>query len=479
MADLLEIEYAHHLAALAGAAVTPDFNAILRFAQATRLACRTDLGIELLARCIARAPEHPELAFAHAQLRYESGLNATAQFERLLQDTPGDLRLVAATASAYAAERRIDRADTLLSEALSSHPDWLNGHKSLAALRWASGVTLGDCVQSFASASAARPSNRGLRLAWFQTVVQAKDWAAAECIIADGERHDGQHISYMLAKLYLASESGDEACARTLFAETRTLRDPGLELCRMRFGLRIGDLDMAEAAAERLLGTAAAANAWPYLSLIWRLKNNPRARWLDSPDDTIKAYDVDLSAAELHELAQLLRSLHTARGPCLGQSVRGGTQTDRPLFFRHEPIIRRVKRKIVAAISDYMAALPPRDASHPLHFHPRHADVRFAGSWSVRLAPQGFHVAHTHPMGRISSSFYVSLPPPAALGAPPAGWINFGTAPPELGLGLAPYTRIEPKVGRLVLFPSTMWHATEPFDAGERLVIAFDVARPV
>ena len=38
--------------------------------------------------------------------------------------------------------------------------------------------------------------------------------------------------------------------------------------------------------------------------------------------------------------------------------------------------------------------------------------------------------------------------------------------------------QIEPKPGRLVLFPSTMWHSTTPFTDGERLVIAFDVGVP-
>ncbi|HYD23379.1 MAG TPA: putative 2OG-Fe(II) oxygenase [Croceibacterium sp.] len=37
---------------------------------------------------------------------------------------------------------------------------------------------------------------------------------------------------------------------------------------------------------------------------------------------------------------------------------------------------------------------------------------------------------------------------------------------------------IEPRPGRLVLFPSAMWHGTRPFPAGERLTVAFDVARP-
>jgi hypothetical protein len=64
------------------------------------------------------------------------------------------------------------------------------------------------------------------------------------------------------------------------------------------------------------------------------------------------------------------------------------------------------------------------------------------------------------------------------MGAPPAGWLNFGTPPPELELELAAYRQIEPRAGRLALFPSTMWHSTVPFSDGERLVLAFDVALP-
>jgi predicted 2-oxoglutarate/Fe(II)-dependent dioxygenase YbiX len=33
---------------------------------------------------------------------------------------------------------------------------------------------------------------------------------------------------------------------------------------------------------------------------------------------------------------------------------------------------------------------------------------------------------------------------------------------------------VEPKVGRLVLFPSFLWHGTRPFPRGERMTIAFD-----
>ena len=76
-------------------------------------------------------------------------------------------------------------------------------------------------------------------------------------------------------------------------------------------------------------------------------------------------------------------------------------------------------------------------------------------------------------MGWISSAFYVALP--EAPGPEPSGWLALGTPPPELGLDLQPYATVEPKPGRLALFPSTMWHNTFPFEAGERLTIAFDI----
>ena len=56
--------------------------------------------------------------------------------------------------------------------------------------------------------------------------------------------------------------------------------------------------------------------------------------------------------------------------------------------------------------------------------------------------------------------------------------MTLGQPPAVLGLDLPPLRKIEPRPGRLVLFPSTRWHGTVPFAAGERLTVAFDVAAP-
>jgi hypothetical protein len=207
-----------------------------------------------------------------------------------------------------------------------------------------------------------------------------------------------------------------------------------------------------------------------------------RSAWLDQPDTLIKTYDLGWSDADMAELADQLRSLHRASAPYLEQSVRGGTQTEGNLLLHHAPIIQRVRARISELVADYVAALPPQDGQaeypHPLLSQPSGQPIYYQGSWSVRLSAQGYHSCHTHVQGWISSAFYVALPDAAEMGTAPAGWLEFGTPPPELNLPLEPYKQIEPKLGRLVLFPSTMWHGTQPFAGGERLSLAFDVRPP-
>jgi hypothetical protein len=95
----------------------------------------------------------------------------------------------------------------------------------------------------------------------------------------------------------------------------------------------------------------------------------------------------------------------------------------------------------------------------------------------VRLREGGYHANHVHPMGWISSALYIVLP--EDLGKDEAGFLTIGDPEgPTLKLDIKPYRTIEPKPGRLALFPSYSWHGTRPFGKGERITVAFDVAIP-
>ncbi|MDE2251288.1 MAG: hypothetical protein KGL25_07770 [Gammaproteobacteria bacterium] len=432
--------------------------------------------VQAFARAVELAPTDAKSAMALAQTRYECGLPAAQLARQALALAPGDRTAIGSCATALAGEGERQAAENLLVKSLAQQPDWLDGQKTLATLRWIGGDDR-EFARGYAAACRALPDHLPLRLAWFRTVAQVRDWAAATRIVVEGERIFGAQAAFAVARVFIASESGDPARAATLFAQTAGLRDEVRDLAWVRYCLRTGSPERALEVALRLTDTASARLAWPYLSLIWRLTGDARAQWLDGTPPQVRIYDLGMSTTELEELAALLRGLHTARLPYLEQSVRGGTQTDRPLFYRHEPIIAALKAKFVEAVRDYVAAMPAAVPGHPLLGTPR-GQILFAGSWSVRLQRQGYHVSHTHPQGWISSAFYVALPAPDAMGRPRAGWLRLGMPPSELGLDLPAYGEIEPKSGRLVMFPSTMWHATVPFDDGERLSVAYDVRVP-
>ena len=427
------------------------------------------------ASAAARFPQDPALAFGLAQTRYELGDPAADLFGKAAALAPGNRDLVRNHALALISERRGDEARRLLDTELARVPGWLDGHKALATLEWTGG-NRADFSASLSVACRKQPDDPALWLAWFRNLAQARDWAGASAVLDEAEHHLGATPAIQVSRLFVAVESGAPE-ADELIAATARIRGDVSSLCRIRHALRCGDPARAEAEALPLTAAPSAALYWPYLALAWRLLGDDRAEWLDRPERLIRTFDCDWSEAELAELAEALRALHTAAEPYLEQSVRGGTQTDRSVLLRREPVLQKIRARLLELIRDYVDALPPPDPAHPLLNAPR-GDLLIEGSWSVRLTSQGYNVPHTHAMGWLSTAFYVALPKPAELGPPPAGHIAFGQPPAELGLALDPYRTIAPEAGKLAVFPSTMWHATVPFDQGERLVIAFDIRRP-
>lgn len=449
-----------------------DPGAWLARAVAARAGQRMDEALAAITRAAALAPDAPQVALGLAQIRFEAGLPAADQFERaaaLLPDRPDVLR---GHAMALAAEGDPARAEALLDALVTANPLWLDGHRALASLRTTAGQA--DFARSYAAAVAAQPGQFGLRMAWFHALCTARLWDEAGIVLDAAERDLGEQRASRLARAYLRSESGEGADDPALFDALEGEQDTGLDLARVRHFLRGGQVARARDIALRHRGQPTMGAFWPYLSLCWRLLDDPQAHWLDRGMDFVQAIDTGLSDQDLTQLAVTLRALHTAQAPWHEQSVRGGTQTERPLLLRLDPVIQHARAAIERAVRGYIDALPATDRAHPLLAQPR-ARFLFSGSWSVRLRPHGFHATHTHPMGWISSALYVTVPRGDDLGPAPAGRLQFGTPPPELGLPLKPYGDIEPRPGRLALFPSTMWHGTAPFADGERMTIAFDV----
>ncbi|MFM2411005.1 MAG: hypothetical protein RL481_1833 [Pseudomonadota bacterium] len=425
-------------------------------------------------RAASLAPRDARIALGKAQVAYEIGKPSAHLFGAIRAVAPNDGELALSTASALFHEGKADDGEKLIQELLAREPAWLRGLDARATMRWMAGDQAGF-DRGFADSVKARPQDFALRLGWYRAVAQVGQWEKAEAILADCRRLFGDRIELDAVEANIATERGQDDRAEACFARCTGLDDPGTKISHVRHALRTGRIDQAEAIAIAVTQTPAAATAWPYVSTIWRLKGDPRSQWLDGDPAFIGSYDLPISSKELTDLAECLRRMHLMRHHPPEQSLRGGTQTQGHLFLRLEPELLAVRALIMEAVRAYVDRLPSAIDGHPLLGFPRRA-LHFEGAWSVRLTAQGFHVVHTHPMGWISSAFYVALP--ENMGKGKAGWLQLGAPPPDLRVELPPYAEIEPKPGRLALFPSTMWHGTIPFDDGERRTIAFDMRLP-
>jgi len=217
-----------------------------------------------------------------------------------------------------------------------------------------------------------------------------------------------------------------------------------------------------------------------FLGIAWRLQDDAQDQTLNGYDKLIQVFDLeppdgfsDMDSFNA-ELGAYLERLHPQTDAYLEQSLRGGTQTEGTIFGVGHALVEKLRVRIEQAISRYIADLP-NDDQHP--FMARRArNFRYAGAWSSLLRDKGFHVNHLHPQGWISSCYYVTVPDETKDPETRNGWIKFGEPALDVPLKNAIRRAVQPVPGRLVLFPSYMWHGTVPLRApSPRTTIAFDV----
>lgn len=420
------------------------------------------------------APDDPGIAHGHARVALEAGIDATALYDRARALAPGNGEVLLGQAAARLAAGDGMGAAAELDVLLVRAPGWVEGHVQLAQLR----ALLDDPDRATASidrALASWPADAALWGGYFDLLVRADRYADLGIAAARARAAGHPPALWQDQATIAAIETGDSARADALLAG----RDPAsLTIWRIRHLLRTARIDQAQALIDQALAAGDGDAIWPYAAIVWRLTGDPRHAWLVDQPGLIRVVDLAGAMPPLDRLAARLVALHRTGGAYLDQSVRGGTQTDGPLFARIDPDIAAVRAAVVAASRDYAAGLPPVDPHHPTLALRRDRRVRFAGSWSVRLAGGGHHTNHVHPQGWISSALYIALPAGTDDAQAQPGWLTIGAPQASLGLAMAPLHTIEPRPGRLILFPSWLWHGTRPFNAGERLTIAFDIAPP-
>ena len=310
----------------------------------------------------------------------------------------------------------------------------------------------------------------------------AGDPAGAARLLAMGvERMPGE-LPVLLAAAQAAVETGALAEAERFAGAALALGPDRPEVLNQAtiVELAAGRPDRALATARRGLEIDPGnPSLWGWAATAARAVGDPLYGELCDYEAMVRAYQIETPpgwaslADYLAELALVLRRMHPYDQHPFHQSLRHGSQTMQPITGTTEPALQAFFRAIDKPIREHMAWLG--QGADPLRRR-NTGKYQIDGAWSVSLKPGGFHKDHFHPQGWLSSAFYVETPDQALDAGDRQGWIRFGRPPLTLDPPMEAAHYVRPQPGRLVLFPSYMWHGTEPFTTDERrLTIAFDV----
>jgi tetratricopeptide (TPR) repeat protein len=360
-------------------------------------------------------------------------------------------------------QARFGEAEDALREAVARDALSEDAQRDLANLIW---MRTGDVVQACALLDAAPPT-AGLTALTVKLLQDAGEHEKAYALAADRARRGDPSLHLLAARAAVRADPA--ACDRHLAQVPPWVNPRARAKGEIEADLALG---RGAEAARRAEALSAAHPDDHYVTALkasaWRLAGDSRARELYDYDRLIRTYRIEPPDgwtsldAYLADLERALDRLHPPLTHPIGQSLRGGSQTQRSLLDYPDPEIQALFQALAAPIRRHIEAVGGGGG------------YDFAGAWSVRLNPHGRHADHVHPEGWLSSAFYVRLPEMRGR----EGWLKFGEPGTPTSPRLEPGHWVKPEPGLLVLFPSYMWHGTEPFSsAGTRLTCAFDLVR--
>lgn len=430
-----------------------DADAHALLGQARGVRGEAAAAIESLEAAMRLRPDRAGFAFNLGAAYLNAGRHGDAVrvLTPLLERAPDDAALLEALGAAHLGLREPEQAQTLLDRAIAG-----------GGARAATHTHLGDALQKLGQGADAESAYRRaltLDAAYVPALnnlgallLDAGRYEEAEEVLRKAAAHNPRHTR-ALNNLGLAQLHQGEAGRALKSFEKALAADP---MNRWSIAYRdLTRLELGQMSREDFAATIAPLVTSEDLSppfegfetaLADELNTHPNRRWDVTGTATTNGYDA------------------------------------LDLFAHKGPALEAFEQVLRAAIDRRVAAMP-FDRGHPLHgWKPESYRLDI---WATFLKSSGYQYAHIHPTGWLSGVYYVQLPKAGGTSVmgrggannDVAGWIEFGPPDESFPVTVRPDPLLlEPKVGRVFMFPSYAYHRTVPFASEtERISIAFDV----
>lgn len=406
--------------------------------------------------------------------------DAVAVAQKCLNDGCNDAEAYLLAGYAYYDDGQVDQAIAHYEKAVELKPYYLDAHDALNKALWEHGHH-SRFLQSFEKAATSLPDLLALRLRHAHFQILAGDLAGAADLLEVCLDRYGPNARVFAELASVREQLDKEFDVKPLYEQAYALDTADTGMLKAYGRALIADADYEKAA--KILSESLSLDPFDqetigFLAVCNGHIDEPEAARVNDYEGLVQIFDLPLPAGygsirDFNEaLLRALQPLHRTDVAPIDQTLAHGTQTHGNLFKSGNRDICELEAQLRLCIGKYIEHLKTTDARE---LNDRIAgNFDFSGAWSVQLKEGGFHHDHVHSAGWISSVYYVEVP--EELDAENhEGWLKFGDVridPNNRG----PHRFVEPKPGRLVLFPSYMLHGTVPIlGRKRRTTVAFDV----
>lgn len=200
-----------------------------------------------------------------------------------------------------------------------------------------------------------------------------------------------------------------------------------------------------------------------------------KSKFLKDPLSYVKEFHIKDYTKELdiflNDFLNFAKTIPSREDPA-GKTTINGLQTLPIVFEQNKKIVKDLRNIIEKSIKDYQKYF---EGSND-YFVSRWPSESSLKGWIVYLRSQGLQTSHNHLSGWMSGVLYLNIPKMKDSGNEGAIKFNLHGYEYPKNKNNIPEKIIMPVTGSIVLFPSSLYHSTIPFNSNEnRISLAFDL----